>query len=250
MKKAICLITIHPNKVWLEFLNNFHYYDIYIIVDDLVTDYKDYKITYTNIQFIKITDDACRQHGYIHSSYMPTSSLVFNEIIAWDRALYYFTNMNTTYDHVWFFEDDVFFYNEETIFKIDLKYNSDTDLLCKDKNPQPKQGEWDWFWPAIQIHFPEPYFHSPICAIRLSKTYLEKLNEYIKTTKKLAFIEALLPSIAYYNNLKVELVVEFNQIHWRRDWEINETNMHDIFHPMKNMEQQATFRKQLLESNF
>jgi len=250
MKTAICLITIHPNKVWLELLNNFQNYDIYVIVDDLVTDYKDYIIKYPNIEFIKITDETCRQIGYIHSSYMPTSSLVFNEIIAWDRALCYFTNMNRQYDQVWFFEDDVFFYNEETIIKIDFKYNRDADLLCKEKNLQPKEGEWKWFWPAIQIHFPEPYFHSPICAIRFSKIFLEKLNEYIKSTKKLAFIEALLPSIAYYNKLKVVLVDEFKQIYWRKDWELNEINMHDIFHPMKNMEQQATFRRQLLEGNF
>jgi hypothetical protein len=245
MKKAICIITIHPNKVWLEFLNKFQNYDVYIVVDDLTSDYGDYNKIYPNIQFIKISDDECRQHGYIHSSYMPTSSLVFNEIIAWDRALCYFTNMNTNHEQVWFFEDDVFFNNEKTIIKIDLKHNSDTDLLCKDKNPEPKQGEWNWFWPAIQIHFPGPHFHSPICAIRLSKMYLEKLNDYIKRSKKLAFIEALLPSIAYYNNLKVELVDEFKQIHWRRDWEFGDINTHDIFHPMKNMEQQATFRKQL-----
>jgi len=250
MKKAICLITTTPNKIWLEFLNNFENYDIYVVVDDLITDYKDYDQIYANIRFIKITDDECRQYGYIHSSYMPTSSLAFNEIIAWDRALCYFTNMNTNYEQVWVFEDDVFFYSEETLLQIDLKHSSDADLLCKDKNPEPKEGEWCWFWPAIEIHFHGPYFHSPICAIRLSKTYLEKLNDYIKTSKKLAFIEALLPSIAYYNNLKVELVDEFKKIVWRNNWQLSEINTHDIFHPIKNMEQQATFRKQLLKSNF
>jgi hypothetical protein len=243
MKTAVCLVTIRPNKIWMDFLNKFENYDIYIVVDDLTMDYENYKQLYPHIQIIKITDDESRQYGYIHSSYMPTSSLVFNEIIAWDRALCYFTNMNTSYEQIWFFEDDVFFYNEETLLQIDLKYNSDTDLLCKDKNPQPKEGEWNWFWPAIQINFPGPYFHSPICAIRLSKTFLEKLNDYIEKTKKLAFIEALLPSIAYYNNLKVELVDEFNQIHWRRNWQLSDLNKHVIFHPMKNMEQQREMRE-------
>jgi hypothetical protein len=245
MKKAICLITIRPNKIWLNFLNNFENYDIYVVVDDLITDYddcNDYKNIYPNIQFIKVSDDECRHRGYIHSSYMPTSSLVFNEIIAWDRALCYFTNMNKNYEHVWFFEDDVFFYSEETLLQIELKHR-DADLLCKEKNQEPKAGEWDWFWPVIQINFPGPYFHSPICAIRLSKTYLEKLDEYIIMNKKLAFIEALLPSIAYYNNLKVELVDEFNQIHWRRDWQLSDLNKNDIFHPMKNMEQQREMRE-------
>jgi hypothetical protein len=241
MKSAICLITIKPNRIWLDFLNNFDNYDIYIVVDDLITDYKIYKNIYSKINFIKIYDGECKQYGYIHSSYMPTSSLIFNEIIAWDRALCYFTIMNKTYEQVWFFEDDVFFYNEQTILNIDLKY-PESDFLCKDKNPQPKEGEWNWFWPAIQIHFPGPYFHSPICATRLSKIYLEKLDEYIKLNKKLAFIEALLPSIGHYMNLKVTLVDEFKQIYWRKDWYQSEMNNHDIFHPMKDMEQQKEMR--------
>jgi hypothetical protein len=232
----------------LGFLNIFEDYDIYIIVDDLITDYENYKHIYPRIKFIKITDYECKHYGYIHSSYMQNSSLVFNEIIAWDRALCYFTNINTNYEQVWFFEDDVFFFNEETILQIDLKY-SDADLLCRDKNPEPKEGEWDWFWPAIKIHFPGPYFHSSICAVRLSKTYLEKLNEYVRTNKKLAFIEALLPSIGYYCKLKVVLVDEFKQIHWRKSWDFSEMNVCDIFHPLKDMEQQGEMR-QLLESTF
>jgi hypothetical protein len=244
MKKAICLITIRPNKIWLDFLNNFENYDIYVVIDDLLTNYDDYINTYSNINFIKISDDECKYYGYVHSSYMPTSSLIFNEIISWDRALCYFTNINTKYEHIWFFEDDVFFYNENTLLQIDLKHNG-ADLLCKDKNPQPKEGEWCWFWPAIEIHFKPPYFHSPICAIRVSKTYLEKLNEYIKINKKLAFIEALLPSIGYYNNLTVELVNEFNKIFWRHDWQLSELNKYDVYHPMKNMEQQNEMRDYL-----
>jgi len=45
---------------------------------------------------------------------MPYSSLIFNEIIAWDRALYYFSVINKNYENIWFLEDDVFIYGEET----------------------------------------------------------------------------------------------------------------------------------------
>jgi hypothetical protein len=243
-KKAICLLTITPNKIWLDFLSKFINYEIFIVVDNLLIDYQMYKDSYPNVHFIKVTDDECRYYGYIHSSYMPTSSLVFNEIIAWDRALCYFTNINTDFEQIWFFEDDVFFYNEQTLLMIDTKYQ-ESDLLCKDKNPQPKPGEWNWFWPAIHIHFPEPYFHSPICAIRLSNLFLSKLNEYINQHKKLAFIEALLPSIAHYYQLKYVLVDEFGEIHWRKEWKMIEMNTHQIFHPIKNMEQQKEIRNYL-----
>ena len=242
MKKrnAVCLITIQPSIVWTDFLKKFQQYDVFIVVDNLNTGSGCDGV-------IKITNDECIQHGYIHSSYMPNSSLTFNEIIAWDRALYYFTNINTCYDNVWFFEDDVFFYDENTLLNIDKRSASfDADILCKEKNPEPKEGEWNWFWPAIHINFPPPYFHSPICAVRMSNRLLSHLNEYVKQNKVLFFIEAMFPSIAHYNNLKYDSPPELGQIHWRKDWTIDELNHNQVFHPMKNMEQQREFRSLLM----
>jgi hypothetical protein len=239
-RNAVCLITINPSSVWTDFLKKFQNYDVFIVVDNLNTEYDG---------VIKITNDECIQHGYIHSSYMPNSSLTFNEIIAWDRALYYFTNINICYDNVWFFEDDVFFYDENTLLNID-KQIPESDILCKEKNPEPKEGEWNWFWPAIHINFPPPYFHSPICAVRMSNRLLSHLNEYVKRNKVLFFIEAMFPSIVHYNNLKYDSPSELGQLHWRKDWTIDELNKKQVFHPMKNMEQQREFRSLLmLQSN-
>ena len=241
MKRAICLITIRPSQIWMDFLKNFKNYDIYVVVDDLTKDYSEFEEQYPKLHLIKVSDEECRKNGYLHSSYMPRSSLIFNEIIAWDRALCYFTNVNKTHDQVWFFEDDVFFHHEQTLLDIDSKYQV-SDILCRDKNAQPKPGEWDWFWPAIRIHFQEPHFHSPICAVRLSNVFLEKLDEYIRLTNKLAFIEALLPSIAHYYGLTYVLADELNQIHWRKEWSTSDMSRTQIFHPMKNMEQQKEMR--------
>ena len=100
--KAIALITREPTETWLAFLATFRGYDVYIILDNLECDIRLYSANYPNLQFIQIPNQDCIDHGYIHSSYMPTSSLHFNEIIAWDRGLYYFTCVNRNpYDHVW-----------------------------------------------------------------------------------------------------------------------------------------------------
>jgi len=235
-KNAVCLVTIRPSSVWTDLLKQFQNYDVFIVVDNIDTE---------SVGVIKITNDECIRHGYIHSSYMPNSSLTFNEIIAWDRALYYFTNINTGYDNVWFFEDDVFFYDENTLLNIDKTYPK-SDILCKEKNSEPKSGEWSWFWPAIHIHFPPPYFHSPICAVRMSNSLLSHLNEYVKQNKVLFFIEAMFPSIAHYNHLTYDSPAELGQLHWRKDWTIDELNKSQVFHPMKNMEQQREFRSLLM----
>ena len=244
MVNAVCLLTINPNEIWIDFLSRFTDYDIYIVVDNLKFDTEIYKEKYSNIHFVKITDDDCIQSGYIHSSYMPTSSLKFNEIISWDRALHYFTNVNTDYQHIWFLEDDVFLYNEQTLLNIDKKYQN-SDILCKEKNPQPKENEWQWFWPAIQVLFPPPYFHSPICAVRMSKTLLSNINEYVKQSKRLFFIEAMFLSIAYRNNLIYEHCTELDQLYWRRDWKREEFNKDKIFHPIKNIEEHLSIRHYL-----
>jgi len=246
MINAICLLTINPNEIWMKFLSKFtsQKYDIYVVLDNIDFDTQIYEEKYSNINFIKVKNDDCINSGYIHSSYMPTSSLKFNEIIAWDRALYYFTNIDVSYENIWFFEDDCFFYDENTILNIDTKY-PDSDILCKEKNPEPKEDEWKWFWPAIHIHFSPPYFHTPICAVRLSNKLLFHLNQYVITNKKLFFIEAMFPSIAHYNNLIYETCEEMGQLFWRREWIPADFNKNQIFHPVKNMNQQDKNRNGL-----
>jgi hypothetical protein len=240
MHTAICLMTINPDYIWIEFLSKFKNYDIYIVVDNLDINADIYLDKYPTINFVKVSNDTCINSGYIHSIHMPTSSLRFKEIVAWDRALYYFTN-EKFYDKIWFFEEDCFFYDEETILDIDRKY-PDPDILCRDKIPEPKEGEWGWFWAAINIHFPPPYFHSLICAVRMSKTLLFHINEYVKIHKKLFFIEALFPSIAHKNNLIYELCDELEPLYWRRDWKLEEFNKNKIYHPVKNIEEQRIAR--------
>jgi hypothetical protein len=243
--KAIALIAREPTETWLAFLSTFRGYDVYIILDNLEYDLRMCSNTYPTLQFIQISNQDCIDHGYIHSSYMPTSSLHFNEIIAWDRALYYFTKVNREYDHVWFFEDDVFFYGEETILAIDQKVG-DADLVCRDKNPEPAPGEWGWFWPTITIGFLPPYFHSPICAVRMSKTLLSCIADYVQVNKKLFFIEAMFASIAHLHGLKYQICdKEMETLYWRRDWKMEEFGKNQIYHPVKNQEEHARIRSWL-----
>jgi len=244
LQNAICLLTITPSIIWIDFLSKIKNYDVYIMMDNINFDTKIYQHKYPNLKFIQIKNEDCAASGYIHSLYMQNASLVFNEIVAWDRGLYYFTTLNVSYDNIWFFEDDCFFYNEDTLLNIDLKYPN-TDILCKDKTPEPKEHEWKWFWPAITIHFPPPYFQSLICGVRMSKKLLFHLNEYVKQHKRLFFIEAMFPTIAYRYNLSYELCQELGGLNWRKDWKLEDFNKTHIFHPIKNIEEQHKVRSLL-----
>ena len=240
-KQAICILTIKPHIDFVEFYNTFKNYDIFFIIDDYTYNCENLENDFPYINFIQLTNEECDNNGFKHSSYMPYSSLTFNEIIAWDKALYYFSNINTAYDNIWFLEDDVFIYGEETIQNIDDKYIN-IDILCRDKIPEPKPDEWQWFWPSITVNFEKPYFQSPICCVRMSKKLLLLINEYIQIHRKMFFIEALFPTIAHKNNLTYEMPIEFQKLVWRHDWKQNDLNKRDFVHPIKNYEAHKEFR--------
>jgi hypothetical protein len=244
-KNAICVLTITPNIEFIEFYNNFKNYDIFFVIDDNNYNCEMLKKDYPSINFVQILNDECNEHGFKHSSYMPNSSLVFNEIISWDKALYFFSNINKNYEYVWFLEDDVFIYGEETIQNLDSKYLN-SDILCRDKIPEPKENEWQWFWPAIHINFEKPYFQSSICAVRMSKLLLYYINKYIQINKKMFFIEAMFPTIAHKHNLRYDMPEEFSKIIWRNNWQQHDLNKVDFVHPIKNFNMHKEFRKNIL----
>jgi len=176
---------------------------------------------------------------------MPSSSLTFNEIISWDKAIYYFATVNKcSYEFVWFLEDDVFIYGEETIQSVDDKY-SNSDILCRDKTPESKPDEWQWFWPAIHINFERPYFQSTICVVRMSSKLLDCINDYVVSNKRMFFIEAMFPTIAHKHNLIYDTPDEFTKIIWRNDWKQEDLTKHDFVHPMKRFDLHKEFRKNI-----
>lgn len=67
--KAICLITFEPNKIYLDFLNKFDIYDIYIIIDDN-NNYNEIKLQYPKINFIQIKNEHCLNSGFMNTSYI------------------------------------------------------------------------------------------------------------------------------------------------------------------------------------
>ena len=117
----IALICLKPEEPYLEFLNNFTNYEVYIIIDDNSVNYTLlYSAKHTNLRFIQIPDEICSQYGFTNVNNFG----VLKHISGWDKALYYLslnfknTDSNTK---IWFIEDDVFFYDEETLLRIDAK---------------------------------------------------------------------------------------------------------------------------------
>jgi hypothetical protein len=239
MKQAICLIVNKPNEIYLEFLNKFINYHIIVVIDDNSVYYANIlKNKYRNIIFFQLDNRFALKTGYNNSNTIGIRKLVSG----WDKALFYFSNYNINYDFVWLIEDDVFFFSEQTIIDIDVKYPS-YDLLA---NCDFKEGKYsDWLWSGIKINLQKPYYSGMMCTIRISKELLKNIHIYACRNKKLFFIEALFPTITIHNNLTYFQPDELTNIKYRFEWNIDVLDKANIYHPIKNQVNHIIFRNSL-----
>lgn len=258
IKNKIALICFKPNNIYLNFLNKFSNYEIYIIIDDNSLNYSALYFTkYNNLKFVQMPDKVCYRYGFINVNTIG----VKKQVSGWDKALCYFAlNFNTetkTQTKVWFIEDDVFFHNEDTLLKIDSLYPEYDLLANSDFKPATNMNEW--LWPIIHIKQPGPYYCGMVCATRLSQNVLKRIREYAIVNKELFFLEALLPTLAKAESktkakaesktkeLKCCCPDELKTVVFRHEYTYEEVsiNKDNIYHPVKDVLKQQEFRDKL-----
>lgn len=245
--KCICIITRKPSKILLDFLSDFKHYDIYIMIDDNNIEYKKFfKKRYANINFIQVDENICKKNGFINVTKMAKEAIP----IAWDKALFYFSNIQNNYNNVWFIEDDVYFYNEDTILNIDDKYPNSDILTDKYEEYDPKKVDY-WHWKSIMnnIKIDPPYYKTMVCAVRMSKKLLECINKYAKINNTLFYLEAMYPTLAIQNKLKYDNPDELSTILYRNDWKKEDLNKTNLYHPIKDHDIQYLYKLYELDKN-
>jgi hypothetical protein len=228
----ICLVTYKPNDNLLEFLNTFKNHNVYIIIDDNTIKYSNNK--YKNLTFIQIDNEDCKSSGFINSCI----ATINKQILAWDKALYYISTVNTEYSHTWFMEDDVFLYNEKILDTLDSKYST-SDILTQ------KYDESDNSWAHFKNlnysnDYSPPYYNAMVCACRMSRKMMKLLKQFANKNKSLQFIESLFPTVAIKNKLKYDTPSEFDKIDWNNIKVGIDKNF--IYHPVKDQEYQKQLR--------
>lgn len=243
MKNNICLILSRPRKIWLDFFSKFTHYKVYFIIDDNSVDYAcEYGVEYPMLNFIQVNDDK-RIHAHFHDIDFPNDILM-----GWHKALYYFSNENLDFNNTWFIEDDVFFYNENTLKMIDDKY-ANSDYLSN--TVTEFDGSADvWDWSKISMKYELPWYNSMVYATRLSRTLLQKINEYAQTNQTLFFIEAMLPTVAHKNGLVCNTPVEMTNIYYRDHIDLNSIEPGMLYHPMKCVDLYPSMRRFINDTFF
>jgi len=240
MKNAFCLLTIRPNKIWVDFLQTFTAdYDVYIMIDDNSYDCTGNVKNYPNINFIQIANHICKNAGYIYSN---TAVMKTKDIIAWDKALYYFTLNNRNYEQIWLCEDDVYIYSKDLISQLDDRYKS-SDLICEYLGIN-RTGNLNSWRPSRQAlgYFKLPWCNSMVCCSRVSLKLLDNIHKYVSEFGKLNFIELIIPTIAYQHNLIISNPSELSTVQYRTAWNKDDIDKTKIYHPFKNMEDHQYMR--------
>ena len=239
----ICLLSVRPCILIYNFYRDIQLnsqYDVFICIDDNNYDIPEYDDI---VKIIKINNKDCENNGY-------KSSVLWldNKACSRDKALYYFNKENITYNFIWFIEEDVFIPSIDTIINIDNKYTTG-DLLVSSHNIIHKKSKiWHWRYINKQIKINPPYGYSMICAIRCSKKMLTSIHRYSQKHNNLFMDEALFNTLAIHNNLVVRCIPELNTIVYRKEWELKDILINNLYHPIKDIQQQYNFRKNLIEN--
>jgi len=242
MKNAICLIMFTPvnKEEYLDFINNFRKYTIYVVIDDNTYRCEDLRTKYNNINFIQIPDSVCA-----HAGFQYLTSITINKVVTgWDKAVYYFSRVCDIYDNVWFIEDDVFFYSEYTLLRLDKQYSTE-DILSDSFIESDKSKLDEWFWNSITIHYEIPYYNAMMCIVRLSKKLLELVEKYVSKHKRMCFLEAFFPTLAVKNNLKISSPSEFYKVTFDYETSMISMNKNGLYHPEKNVSLHKVYRDYL-----
>lgn len=234
---CICLTTYNLDHDYLKFLNNFSSkFKIFVCYDneDILID--DYKKIYTNITFITILARDIKSKYYKNLDYI----VLKKNIAALDKSMYFFCEIyNENINKIIFFEEDVYFYSENTIKDLFKKYKNH-DLICNSSYEEGKYNEW--LWDRLNIPIPKPYYCGMCCCIMISNKMISCIKEYLETYKTFFFREAFFPTIAKYYNLKCNKVSELTTVTHRSSFKIEDFNEFNFYHPIKNIKHHNLIR--------
>ena len=225
----------------LELADRASFIDVFIIVDDISTQPLPV-LPSTAVEFLTFNDTVCTQSGFFKS----------NQVIpkpgcrAWDKALYFFTNVARDYSFVWFVEWDVFIPSVQAFISLHELYSPSNDLVTADNeyNVDGSIGGWGHWYLALDT-LPLPWAKSMVCAMGCSRRLLSAVEEYARWHGHIVYIELIFHTLALQHpEMKVVTPAELSTVVYRTNyaWEHITARPFNIWHPVKDVQRQAVWR--------
>ena len=248
---AIVFLTHIPNERQVSFYRNLSRsgYDVFVSIDLDTYVWQD-----KEVKAIKIDSDVCTQNGFANACGTLNERLG-RACTSWEKAFYYFSMINVTYDFVWFIEADVFIPSVKTLPQLDDKYG-DADIISRQNaiNTTGEKASWVWFNFIPEELLPPPWAHSIVSAARFSNRLLRMAGSFALRNKDFKvdihdperkyplFVEYLFHTIALQNNYYVIAAPEMANILTDMDWSIEDLRTDYLFHPLKQEDAHNLFR--------
>lgn len=245
-RTAFVLLTRAPPSEWVRFLNEacasaYGEVSYYIVADD--SDIPRPDAANSNIHYIQYDAALVSSHGYTRSCVGALT--MFKECTAWDKALYHFCEVDTSYDFLWFVEDDVLIPTVGSIQRLTDKYSHTCDLAVHDNYCQATGDLNTWHWGRIHQNgyvFDLPWYKSMVCAVGVSSKLLALVKLTVARLGYIPFIECTLNTLAMHKCLTVQVAPELKHITFCDYIDITETENLSLLveqdnwiHPQKNM---------------
>jgi len=239
-KKIVCFLTFRPTQTFYELCKAIledSNYQGYICIDDNSYQIPNYD---GKIPIIQINNEECEANGFKNSV-----TYCRNQACSRDKALYYFCKLEKEYRYIWFIEEDVFIPSKTTLPRLDDKYGSG-DLVTS-SHDIIETVTHDWFFSKRAFeefadYCAPPYAKSLVCAIRVSKKMMDCIEEYADFYNTLHFCEIIFNTLAVKNNLEIIIPEELSTIVYQKEWQINDINQRNLYHPIKDMFIQSEYR--------
>jgi hypothetical protein len=236
MNVAVAILCKNPSRGTLDFASLIGIktkFNVYVVVDDIIDTIDAKKLYRPKVTFINYKDIVCVDNGYINSNIGADVTHIKKNPIAYDKALLHFCKLDTSYDFVWFLEDDVFLTDANVLNTLTDKY-SKYDLVVGNNNLK-EDNVMDWHWRHIVDKIEPPYYFSMVSACAMSRKMLDTINDYVTKNNTLFYIEAMFNTLAMQNKLSVAEVFELKSIVWMGNWGVDEFVLlpTNLFHPVK-----------------
>ncbi len=271
---AILFLCVSPGAEQLELYEEISEsgYDVYVIVDDNSWD----GATSDRIIFVQVDDIECMRSFFIY--FNPAIDKA-SRCSAWDKGIL-FACRQLRHHHVWFIEEDVFIPASSALIQLDRSFPFSDIVSASDCSININEvSAWPWGKHIPSSFLPPPYRGSMVCAIRVSRRLLDKVDEFvsrygatiarhnkllevakavasrmrlrafslsISARRRFPFIEFIFHTLALHNGYQVAVAEELSGIVWRHDWRVEEMRPDHLYHPVKAIAEHPRMREQLL----
>ena len=223
-KFAVCILASSTNWVPWSWLHELASYRIsaYMIVE---TNRSTHDVDITNIHS-RVSESL----GYLRARTLENSSE--QSIHLWDKALWYFTEIATKYEFVWFIEDDVYIHSVSSFLIVhEDAVRMKADISLKDAIPLPPKAYNDTQLLSIgnsSVDSPALY------AVGMSLKQLKHLKQIFLENHQMETLEAVLNALVIRFPVRIHQPSQFQLLQHRCHYSCYDVNQHQDqwFHPV------------------